>query len=232
MPVKIRLTRQGHKKRPYYHIVIADSRAPRDGRFIERIGSYNPITNPANIELNFDRALYWVQQGAQPTDSCRAILSAKGVMYKKHLLDGVKKGAFSEEEAEKRLNQWLKEKEAKLLEKKSKLEKAKEDQAKKRLDEETKIKEAKAEVIAKKNAEQAAAVKAEETVEEESEANAEAEEATAAAATEESTVETPAEEETPVPAETESKADETPEKPEAEQTEESPEEGSQKSEEK
>ncbi len=91
MPVKIRLSRHGRKKNPYYHIVVADSRAPRDGRYIERIGSYNPLTNPATIELNFDRALDWLQKGAQPTDTCRAILSYKGVLYKNHLLIGVKK---------------------------------------------------------------------------------------------------------------------------------------------
>ena len=100
MPVKIRLSKKGRKKLPYYHIVVADSRAPRDGKFVERIGLYNPQTNPATIELNFDRALDWLQKGAQPTDTCRAILSEQGVMMKKHLIEGAKKGAFSMEEAE------------------------------------------------------------------------------------------------------------------------------------
>ncbi len=102
MPVKIRLARHGRKGYAYYHIVVADSRAPRDGRFIERIGSYNPNTNPATIDLNFDKALDWLFKGAQPTDTCRAILSYKGVMMKKHLLEGVKKGAFDDAEAERR----------------------------------------------------------------------------------------------------------------------------------
>jgi small subunit ribosomal protein S16 len=157
MPLKIRLTRQGRKRRPFYHIVIADSRAPRDGKYIERIGLYNPITNPATIEMNFNRALYWVQQGAQPTDTCRTLLSANGVMYKKHLLEGVKKGAFSEEEAEKRFDAWKKEKEIKLQAIKSKLKKAKDTEAKNKVEAEAKIKEAKAEEIARKNAELAEA---------------------------------------------------------------------------
>ena len=152
MPLKIRLTRQGRKKRPFYHIVTADSRAPRDGKYIERIGIYNPVTNPATIELNFDRALYWVQQGAQPTDTCRTLLSANGVMYKKHLLEGVKKGAFSEEEAEKRFDAWKKEKDAKLHAIKSNLEKAKEAEAKKKIEAEVKISEEKAKEIAEKKA--------------------------------------------------------------------------------
>lgn len=187
MPVKIRLTRQGRKKMAYYHIVVADSRAPRDGRFIERIGSYNPITKPATIELNFDRALYWVQKGAQPTDSCRSILSEKGVMLKKHLLEGVKKGALTADQAEAKLDVWIKEKEAKLRSDKSQIEKAKADQAKQRLEIETKIKEARAEEVARKNAELEAAkakaeakAEAEETAEEQpAEAAAENEEAQA-----------------------------------------------------
>ena len=153
MPVKIRLTRQGRKKRPYYHIVIADSRAPRDGRYIERIGMYNPNTNPATIELDFDRALEWLQKGAQPTETCRAILSYKGVLMKKHLLEGVKKNAFSEEEAEKRFEKWLKEKEEKIQDKKDRVKKEADTEKKKRLEIESKAKEAKAQEIAKKNAE-------------------------------------------------------------------------------
>ena len=114
MPVKIRLARHGRKARPIYHIVVADSRAPRDGKYIEKLGLYNPNTNPATIDLEFERALDWLQKGAQPTDTCRSLLSKKGVLMKKHLLDGVRKGAFSLEEAEKRFEAWMKEKEAKL----------------------------------------------------------------------------------------------------------------------
>ncbi|MBQ7210637.1 MAG: 30S ribosomal protein S16 [Paludibacteraceae bacterium] len=114
MATKIRLARHGHKDYAYYHIVVADSRAPRDGKFIERIGSYNPNTNPATVDLNFDRAFYWVGVGAQPTDTVRNILSDEGVMLWKHLLGGVKKGAFSEEEAKRRFDAWKAEKDAKL----------------------------------------------------------------------------------------------------------------------
>merc|ERR1711879_924419 len=101
MPVKIRLQRHGKKGKPFYWIVAADSRAKRDGRFLEKLGTYNPNTNPATIELDVEGSVKWMQNGAQPTDTARAILSYKGAMYKKHLLGGVKKGAFSEEEAEK-----------------------------------------------------------------------------------------------------------------------------------
>ncbi|MGC9374470.1 MAG: 30S ribosomal protein S16 [Bacteroidales bacterium] len=156
MPVKIRLTRRGRKKLPYYHIVVADSRAPRDGRYIESIGTYSPITNPATIELDFDRALDWLQKGAQPTDTCRAILSYKGVLMKKHLLEGVKKGALTEEQAEEKFQSWLKEKESKIEAKREKIQKDIADEDKKRLEAETKIREARAEELAKKNAEAAA----------------------------------------------------------------------------
>src|SRR6185436_15302134 len=98
MATKIRLQRKGRKKLPYYYIVVADSRAPRDGKFIERIGSYNPNTNPATIDLDNDKALNWVLKGAQPSDTCRAILSYKGVMYKKHLERGVRKEALTQED--------------------------------------------------------------------------------------------------------------------------------------
>lgn len=157
MPIKIRLTRQGRKRKPIYHIVVADSRAPRDGRYIESLGTYVPGTNPATIDLNFEKALDWLQKGAQPTDTCRAILSYKGVMMKKHLLDGARKGAFSIEEADARFDKWLKEKEAKIQEKVTSVEKSKQAEAKKRLDVETKVKEAMAQEVAKKRAEEAAA---------------------------------------------------------------------------
>lgn len=152
MPVKIRLTRQGRKKRPYYHIVVSDSRAPRDGRFIEKLGNYDPNTNPATIELDFGKSLDWVLKGAQPTDTCRAILSYKGVMYKKHLVEGVRKNAFSEEEAEKKFQTWLSGKEAKIQEKISSLNQKKTDSEKKRFEHEAKVNEARAKAIAKKNA--------------------------------------------------------------------------------
>ena len=106
MATKIRLQRHGRKNYAFYPIVIADSRAPRDGRFIERIGSYNPNTNPATITLNFERALYWVNTGAQPTNTVRNILSREGVMLMKHLQGGVKKGAFDEAEAQRRFDAW------------------------------------------------------------------------------------------------------------------------------
>ena len=160
----MRLTRHGRKRYAYYHIVIADSRAPRDGRFIEKIGYYNPNTNPATIELDFDKALDWLLKGAQPTDTCRAILSYRGVLYKKHLLIGVKKGAFSEEEADRRFEAWMKEKEAKIQAKRDRLKQGREYEEKKRLEEEAKIKEARAQEIAKKRAEEAG-VEAEEAVE-------------------------------------------------------------------
>ena len=154
MAVKIRLARKGRKKLAYYHIVVADSRSPRDGRYIEKIGSYNPITNPATIELDFDKALGWLQNGALPTDTCRAILSYKGVLLKKHLLEGVKKGAFDEAEASRRFDEWMKQNEAKIESKKSGLEKSRDDETDKRLSVEKKINEARTARLAKRKAEQ------------------------------------------------------------------------------
>lgn len=160
MATKIRLQRHGRKGYAYYHIVVADSRAPRDGKYIERIGSYNPNTNPATVDLNFDRALYWVLTGAQPTDTTRNLLSDKGVYLKKHLLGGVKKGAFNEAEADKKFQTWLNEKEKKnnavVTEQNSK----KIASAKKRLEEEQAINKAKSEALSKKRAEAAAALEA------------------------------------------------------------------------
>ena len=155
MPVKIRLQRHGRKRYAYYHIVVADGRAPRDGRFIERLGSYNPNTNPASINLDFDKALSWLTKGAQPTDTCRAILSYKGVMMKKHLLEGVKKGAFDEAEADRRFNTWLSEKENKIQAKKDKLASDKNAATKERLAVESQINAEKAEALAKKKADEA-----------------------------------------------------------------------------
>jgi small subunit ribosomal protein S16 len=153
MPVKIRLGRHGKKGYAFYHIVVADSRAPRDGKFIERIGTYNPNTNPATIDLNFEKALDWLQKGAQPTDTCRAILSEKGVLYKKHLLGGVAKGAFSESDAEAKFNKWLGEKDEKNAGKVSKLAGDARAAEKARLAAEAKVKEEKAAAIAAKKAE-------------------------------------------------------------------------------
>lgn len=109
----MRLQRKGRKKSPFYHIVVADARAPRDGRFIEQIGSYNPMTKPATIEIDRDKAFTWLAQGAQPTDTVRAILRFKGIFYKKHLLRGVSKGVLTVEEAEQKYQQWIAEKDAK-----------------------------------------------------------------------------------------------------------------------
>jgi small subunit ribosomal protein S16 len=160
MPVKIRLARHGRKRYAYYHIVVADSRAPRDGKYIERIGSYNPNTNPATINLNFDKALNWLDNGAQPTDTARAILSYKGVMMKKHLLEGVKKGAFDEAEAEKRFNAWLADKEGKIQAKKDELAGVKASADKERLEQEAKVNSERAEALAKAKAELAAEAEA------------------------------------------------------------------------
>jgi small subunit ribosomal protein S16 len=167
MAVKIRLARKGRKKLAFSHIVVADSRSPRDGRFIERLGLYNPNTNPATIELDFDKALGWLQNGAQPTDTCRAILSYRGVMLKKHLNEGVKKGAFDEAEADKRFNEWLIEKEKSIDMKRSTLEKSGEEKRRARIEEEKLINETRAAEIAKRNAKRAAAEAAGEEVEEE-----------------------------------------------------------------
>lgn len=157
MATKIRLQRHGRKGYAFYPIVVADSRAPRDGRFIERIGSYNPNTNPATISLNFERALYWINCGAIPTDTVRSLLSREGVMLMKHLQGGVKKGAFDEAEAQKRFNAWKAEKDAKLEAVRNEAREAKRTANKQRLEEESKKNEAKAEMVAKKKAEIAAA---------------------------------------------------------------------------
>lgn len=124
MPVRIRLQRHGKKGKPFYWIVAADSRSKRDGKFLEKLGTYNPNTNPATINLDVDGSVKWLHNGAQPTDTARAILSYKGVLMKKHLLDGVKKGAFDEAEAEKRFTAWLEEKESKIQAKRDGLSKA------------------------------------------------------------------------------------------------------------
>lgn len=152
MATKIRLQRHGKKGKPFYYIVVADARAPRDGRFIERLGSYNPNTNPATIDINFDKTLEWVNTGAQPTDTCRAILSYKGVLYKKHLEGGVAKGALTSEQAEEKFAAWTDQKAGKITGKKSNLTTAKEEAKKAALIAEAKKKEDKAAAIAAKNA--------------------------------------------------------------------------------
>jgi len=133
MPVKLRLQRHGKKGKPFYWIVAADSRSKRDGRFLEKLGTYNPNTNPAQIELNVDGAVQWLEKGAQPTDTTRAILSHEGVLLKKHLAGGVKKGALTEEQAEEKFQAWVTEKQAKTDAKKSDLQKAKDAEAAKAL---------------------------------------------------------------------------------------------------
>ncbi|MEO6630251.1 MAG: 30S ribosomal protein S16 [Mucilaginibacter sp.] len=151
MATKIRLQRHGKKGKPFYYIVVADARAPRDGRFIERLGSYNPNTNPATIDLNFDKTLDWVNDGAQPTDTVRAILSYKGILYKKHLQGGLKKGALTEEQVETKFQEWLDTKEGKITGKKTGLVSAKDEVRKAALAAEAKKKEAKAAAIIAKN---------------------------------------------------------------------------------
>lgn len=162
MATKIRLQRHGKKGKPFYYVVVADSRAPRDGRFIERLGSYNPNTNPATIEINFEKALDWMNKGAQPTDTCRAILSYKGILYKKHLEGGVKKGALTEEQAEAKFNEWVQSKEAKVQGKKEGLVSSKEEARKAALAAEAKKKADRAAAIAAKNTPPAEEVAAEE----------------------------------------------------------------------
>ena len=186
MPAKIRLQRHGKKGQPFYHIVVADSRAPRDGKFIEKIGTYNPITDPAQINIKFDRALYWYSVGAQPTDTARSLLSKTGVMMKYHLLRGVQKGAMTEEQAEIKFQNWMKEKEAKAANAVKTMEEKARGERKARLDAEKQVNEARAAEIAKKRLAEMEARKAEEAAAQAAEEAAEAvaEEAPAAEATE------------------------------------------------
>ena len=242
--VKLRLRRQGRKGKPFYYIVAADARAPRDGRFIERIGSYNPNTNPATIDLNLDDAVRWLGDGAVPTDTCRAILSYKGALHKHHLNRGVAKGAFTQEQAEEKFAAWLEEKSGKVATKSDDLAKAKADTDALAFKKEQEIKEARLKAIAERNAPVGVAedaAEAAETVEGEVAETAEAAvEATEAPVTEEVpaaeevvaeevvaeaaapvTEEAPAEEAAPeVVAEVEAPKEETPEAPAAETTEE------------
>ena len=186
MAVKIRLQRHGKKNFAFFHIVVADSRSPRDGRFIEQIGSYNPNTNPATITLNSERALAWLNVGAEPTLVCRRILSYEGVLLRKHLDGGVAKGALTQEQADAKWNEWKAGRDAKIEAKKSSLVKEAAEKKRAAKAEEVKVNAARAEAIAQKAAKLA---------EKEAEAKAEAEEAAAEAA--EEAVEAPAAEEAP-----------------------------------
>lgn len=198
MAVKIRLARHGKKNYAFYNIVVADVRAPRDGRFIERIGFYNPNVNPAIIELNNDRALYWLNVGAQPTDTCRRILSYQGILLKKHLLEGVKKGAFTEEVAEQRWNAWKAEKDSKIQAKKDQISSNKSEAKKADKNAEALVNEERAKAIAKKKQEEAEALRAAEAEKAAQEAQVEEAPAEEVAATEETQAEaTVATEETP-----------------------------------
>jgi len=219
MPVKIRLQRHGKKGKPFFWIVAADSRSKRDGRFLEKLGTYNPNTNPATIDINIDNSVQWLQNGAQPTDTARAILSYKGVLLKKHLIDGVSKGALTMEQVEEKFSAWVTEKEQAVANKKNKLA---DDKAK------VKAEALKAEEAVNQARMAAAEEAAAEAVAEEAAAEAVAEEATEDAVEEapaaEETAETP---EAPAAEETA----ETPEAPAAEETAEAPEAASETSEE-
>ena len=209
MATRIRLARHGRKKLAFYHIVVADTRSPRDGKFIEKLGTYNPNTNPATININFESTVQWLLKGAQPSDTARAILSYKGIMMKKHLMVGVAKGAFSEEEAQKRFESWIETKEAKITEKKDNLKKVALDAEKAALDLEKTKNTERAKAIALKKSDILEKTKEEETKEEETPAEETKEEETPTEETKEE--ETPAEEtkEEETPAE-ETKEEETP----------------------
>lgn len=181
MSVKLRLQRHGRKQRPFYHIVAADSRSPRDGRFIERVGSYNPIAEPAEIVLDMEKAVKWLQNGAQPTDKVRGLLSGEGALLKSHLQTGVRKGAITQEVADEKFAAWVKEKEERLGKASEKSAKAAEAEKAKRL-------EAEKEVFNKRAAAQAAAAAAA-TAQPEEEAAPEAEAAPEEGASEEAAAE-------------------------------------------
>ena len=214
MPVKIRLQRHGKKGKPFYWIVAADARSKRDGRYLEKLGTYNPNTNPASVEVNVDHAVSWLEKGAQPTETARTLLSYRGVMLKHHLNGGIRKGALSQEEADKKFAAWLEEKEAKIQAKKDGLSKSESEAKAKRLADEKAASEKRlaeaAAAEAEAAAEEAATENTEAEVAEENAADAPAEEASAAVeeeapiaeATEEA-VETPVAEAAEAPAEAE-----------------------------
>ncbi len=190
MPAKIRLQRHGKKGQPFYHIVVADSRAPRDGKFIEKLGTYNPLTNPAQINIKVDRALYWYSVGAQPTDTARSLLSKTGVLMKYHLMRGVQKGAMTEEQAEVKFQNWMKEKEAKVANAAKAVEEKARGEKKTRLEAEKQVNETRAAEIAKRKL---AEMEAKKAAEAEAAAQAAAEEAAEAPVEEAPAEETPAE---------------------------------------
>jgi len=167
MAVKLRLQRHGKKGRPFFHIVAADVRAKRDGKFIEKVGTYNPNTNPATIDLSFDRALYWIKNGAVPSDTCRAILSYKGVMMRDHLDRGVLKGALTEEQADAKFQKWMEEKEGRINNKRDSIAQAKDAERQAALKAEAEVNEKRAAELQAKLAE---ATTEEEQVEGEEEA--------------------------------------------------------------
>lgn len=212
MPVKLRLQRFGKKGKPYYQIVAADIRSKRDGKYIERIGNYNPNTNPATINLNFERAVYWIENGAQPTDTCRAILKYRGVMMRHHLNRGVLKGALTQEQADAKFDKWLSEKDAIVQSKRDKLAKAKDEARRTMLKAETEVKEKRAADLAAKSAELA----------KEAEAARAAAEAAAAPAVEEVLVEETATESPAAEAKEEAPADEVKEEAPAAEAKEEP----------
>nr|WP_299382985.1 30S ribosomal protein S16 [Allomuricauda sp.] len=189
MPVRIRLQRHGKKGKPFYWVVAADSRSKRDGKFLEKLGTYNPNTNPATIDINVDNSVKWLQNGAQPTDTARAILSYKGVMLKHHLLGGVRKGALTEEQVEEKFNAWLEEKEKGIQAKRDGLDKAKAEARAKALEAEKEVNEKRVAAALPEVEEEAPAEEAEAAVE-----------ATEAAAEETPAVEEPAAEAEEAPA--------------------------------
>ncbi len=219
MATKIRLQRHGKKGKAFFHLVAADSRAPRDGRYIEKLGTYNPNTNPATIELDFERALHWVGTGAEMSDTARAILSYKGVLYKNHLVKGVAKGALTDEQVEERFTKWLSEKESKVTAKSDKLSKDADKAKADRLKAEAEVSAARAKEIEAKNTPEVEEAPAEEATEEAATEEAPAAEAPAA---EEAPAEEPKAEEAPAaeePKAEEPKAEEAPaaEEPKAEE---------------
>jgi small subunit ribosomal protein S16 len=216
MPVKIRLQRHGKKGKPFYWIVAADARSKRDGRYLEKLGTYNPNTNPATVDVKLDNAVNWLEKGAQPTDTARTLLSYRGVMLKHHLNGGIRKGALSQEEADKKFAAWLEEKEAKIQAKKDGLSKSESELKAKRLADEKAVSDKRLADAAAAEAEAEAAA---------GEVAAESTEAAEGATTE--VIEAPAEEATtvkeavPEKAEQEAKESEADVEPEAsaEQTE-------------
>jgi|SRR5690606_18857424 small subunit ribosomal protein S16 len=180
--VKIRLARRGRKKLAVYDVVVADARAPRDGRFIEKLGTYNPLTVPATININDDRAFHWLMNGAQPTDTMRAVLSYRGILMRKHLQIGVQKGALTQEEADRKLQEWMDAKAQKIQASMDKRTQSKEAAAKARKEAESKVREAREEALRKKAEAAAAATQEQEAAAAEPEAQTEAPEAPEAAA--------------------------------------------------